>query len=212
MSTPGILNPYPADLNIWQAPPGFDGRPPDPEFARLTGALRLLQDRFTAAQPPPEAAAQAADLLEMAAALLEPFAVAERDQVAGRRLDLPGRGQTLVPPFYVEVWDDVSVRGQVTFTRFYLGGNGAAHGGVLPLFFDEVLGRLANVAGRPRSRTAYLHVDYRQITPIGKELKVAARFDREEGRKRFLSGEVTNDASVVAEAHALFVMLRPGQP
>ena len=171
-----------------------------------------MQDRFTAAQPPPQAAAQAAALLESVATLLEPFAVGERDQIAGRRLDLPGRGQTLVPPFYVDEWDSVSVRGRVTFTRFYLGGNGAAHGGVLPLFFDEVLGRLANVAGRRRSRTAYLHVDYRKITPIGKELRVAARFDREDGRKRFLSGEVADGAAVLAEAHGLFVELRPGQP
>jgi acyl-coenzyme A thioesterase PaaI-like protein len=212
MSTPGILQPHPADLNIWRAPPGFDGREADAEFTHLAEALRLLQDRFTAASPTSEAAKEAADLLTAAAALLEPFAVTERDQVAGRRLDLPGRGQTLVPPFYVDDWDNVSVRGRVTFTRFYLGGNGAAHGGTVPLFFDEVLGRLANVGGRPRSRTAYLNVDYRKITPIGEELQVTARIEREEGRKRFLSAEVLHDGQVTAEAHGLFVQLRPGQP
>ena len=212
MSIPGGLQPHPADLNIWQAQPGFDGREADAEFTRLSEALRLVQDRFTAARPTSLAAKEATDLLTAAAALLEPFAVRERDQVAGRRLDLPGRGQTLVPPFYVAEWDNVSVRGSVTFTRFYLGGNGAAHGGPLPLFFDEVLGRLASAGGRPRSRTAYLHVDYRKITPIGPELQVTARIDREEGRKLFLSGEVLHDGVVTAEAHGLFVQLRPGQP
>jgi acyl-coenzyme A thioesterase PaaI-like protein len=212
MSTPGILQPHPADLNIWRAPPGFDGREASTEFAHLAEALRLVQDRFTAAAPTSQAAAEATGLLTAAAALLEPFAVTERDQVAGRRLDLPGRGQTLVPPFYVEEWDNASVRGHVTFTRFYLGGNGAAHGGTVPLFFDEVLGRLANIDGRPRSRTAYLNVDYRRITPIGEELQVTARIEREEGRKRFLSAEVLHDGLVTAEASGLFVQLRPGQP
>jgi acyl-coenzyme A thioesterase PaaI-like protein len=212
MSTPGILQPHPADLNIWRAPAGFDGREVHTEFAHLTEALRLVQDRFTAAAPTSQAAMEAADLLTAAAAVLEPFAVTERDQVAGRRLDLPGRGQTLVPPFYVDEWDNVSVRGHVTFTRFYLGGNGAAHGGTVPLFFDEVLGRLANIGGRPRSRTAYLNVDYRRITPIGEELQVTARIEREEGRKRFLSAEIRHDGLVTAEANGLFVQLRPGQP
>lgn len=212
MSTPGIFQPQPANLNIWLAPPGFDGREADAEFAHLAEALRLVQDQFTAASPTPPVAKEAASLLRSVAALLEPFAVTERDQVAGRRLDLPGRGQTLVPPFYVDEWDNVSVRGHVTFTRFYLGANGAAHGGTVPLFFDEVLGRLANVGGRPRSRTAYLHVDYRRITPIGKKLQVIGQIEREEGRKRFLSAEVLHDGLVTAEAHGLFVQLRPGQP
>jgi hypothetical protein len=73
------------------------------------------------------------------------------------------------------------VVGRVAFGRFYLGGNGAAHGGAIPLVFDEVMGRLANTGGRPPSRTASLHVNYRSITPIERELQLTARFDREEG-------------------------------
>ena len=48
------------------------------------------------------------------------------------------------------VWYDESeghVRGRVVFRPFHLGGNGAAHGGTLPLLFDDVLGRLANSVG-----------------------------------------------------------------
>src|ERR1700722_5801516 len=140
MSIPGGLQPHPADLNIWQAQPGFDGREADAEFTRLSQALRLVQDRFTAARPTSLAAKEATDLLTAAAALLEPFAVRERDQVAGRRLDLPGRGQTLSPRFYVGEGHSVSVRGWVPFPGFSRGGNAAAPGGALPLFFDEVLG------------------------------------------------------------------------
>jgi acyl-coenzyme A thioesterase PaaI-like protein len=118
----------------------------------------------------------------------------------------------MAPQFFPTVSDTEHVEGHVTFGRFYLGGNGAAHGGTIPLLFDEVLGRLANTGDRAKSRTAYLNVDYRAITPIGVELEVRARFELEEGRKRFLSGEIVNGATICAEAHGLFVALRPGQP
>jgi hypothetical protein len=38
------------------------------------------------------------------------------------------------------------------------------------------------------------------------------RYEREEGRKRFLTGWVRDGDVLVAEAEALFVALRPGQP
>jgi acyl-coenzyme A thioesterase PaaI-like protein len=104
------------------------------------------------------------------------------------------------------------VVGRVAFGRFYLGGNGAAHGGAIPLVFDEVMGRLANTGGRPPSRTASLHVNYRSITPIERELQLTARFDREEGRKRFLSGELRDGGTLCADVAGIFVALRPGQP
>ena len=82
---------------------------------------------------------------------------------------------------------------------------------MLSLIFDEMLGRLANT-GRTRSRTAYLHVNYRNITPIGPELRVEAPVDRVEGRKRFLTGAIYHDGTLTAAAEGLFVELRPGQP
>ena len=36
------------------------------------------------------------------------------------------------------------------------------------------------------------------------------RFDREEGRKRYLTGEIRHGERLCAEAHGLFVVLRPG--
>ena len=65
---------------------------------------------------------------------------------------------------------------------------------------------------RPPARTAYLHVNYRNITPIERELQLTARFDREEGRKRFLSGELRDGDTLCADVEGLFVALRPGQP
>ena len=48
------------------------------------------------------------------------------------------------------------------FSRFHVGGNNAVHGGVIPLFYDWHFGMIVSAAGRPDSRTAYLHVDYRR--------------------------------------------------
>lgn len=77
--------------------------------------------------------------------------------------------------------------------------------------FDEVLGRLSNAGGRPMARTAYPHVNFRAITPIDVALRVEARFDREEGRKRYLTGAHYDSATLTADAEALFLTLLPGQ-
>jgi acyl-coenzyme A thioesterase PaaI-like protein len=192
----------------WGIPLSEDG---GPDFGRMIEALRLVQERITTASPPHDVVAGAADALEKLAAELAPFEVDETHQVAAHRLDLPGRGQTMTPVIHIDEWDEEHVAAHVTLGRFYLGSGGAAHGGVLGLIFDETLGRLANT-GRTRSRTAYLHVNFRQITPIGPELRVTARVDRVEGRKRFLSGAIYYGGTVTADAEGLFVELRPGQP
>jgi hypothetical protein len=195
--------------------PGSWGDEPaagDDEFAQMIDALRLLQERITGTSPPRSLLAEMTDVFGDLAARLEPFAVPERRQITGRRTDLPGRGQALVPVFHADVSSDHEVRGRLTFSRYYLGGNGAAHGGTIPLMFDEVLGRLANAGDRPLSRTAYLHVNYRNITPIGVELRLEARFEREEGRKRHLSAAIYHGDVLTADAEGLFVALRPGQP
>jgi len=75
-----------------------------------------------------------------------------------------------------------------------------------------VLGQLANAGDRPPSRTAYLHTDYRSITPIGKDLSVRGWFVSEEGRKRVLRAELKDGDTLCAEAEGLFIALRPDQP
>jgi acyl-coenzyme A thioesterase PaaI-like protein len=192
----------------WGIPSSEDG---GPDFARMIEALRLVQERITTASPPYDMVAETADTLEKLAATLAPFEVDEGRQIAAHRIDLPGRGQALVPVMHLDEWDDEHVSAQVTLGRFYLGAGGAAHGGALGLVFDELLGRLANT-GRSRSRTAYLHVNYRAVTPIGPELRVSARVDRIEGRKRFLTGTIHHGDTLTADAEGLFVELRPGQP
>jgi acyl-coenzyme A thioesterase PaaI-like protein len=197
-----------ASQHDWGIPVSADG---GPDFGRMIEALRLVQERITTASPPPEVVAGTADTLEKLAASLAPFEVDEARQVTAHRLDLPGRGQAMTPVIALDEWDDQHVVAHVRLGRFYLGSGGAAHGGVLGLIFDEVMGRLANT-GRSRSRTAYLHVNFRRITPIGPELRITAQVDRIEGRKRFLAGAIHHEGAVTADAEGLFVELRAGQP
>lgn len=190
-------------------PPTWDG---GPEFGTLVESLRRVQDLVGGTNPPVERLRQARERLDELAELLEPFQCEEIDLIAGRRIDLPSRGHPLLPPFVFDEQDGQIERGRVRFTQFYLGGNGAAHGGTLPLFFDDVLGRLSNAGGRSIARTAYLHVNYRAVTPVDRELSFEATFDREEGRKRFVSGRLYDEDTLLADAEGLFVTLLPGQP
>jgi acyl-coenzyme A thioesterase PaaI-like protein len=195
------------------SPPGAEvlATPEVASYLGMIDALRVLQDRITGAAPSVELAAEVSRTLTDLAVQLGKYTADEPGQIAGQ-VELPGRAQALVPVVHLDEQDEQHAAGRVTFGRLYLGRNGAAHGGAIPLVFDDVLGRLSNAGGRSPSRTAYLHINYRTITPVGRELQVTARFDREEGRKRFLSGELRDGGTLCADVEGLFVALRPGQP
>jgi hypothetical protein len=52
----------------------------------------------------------------------------------------------------------------------------------------------------------------RRLTPIDTPLRVVGRVDSVDGRKAFVSAELTNDGVLLAEATGLMVRLLPGQP
>ncbi|MCW2663197.1 MAG: thioesterase family protein, partial [Mycobacterium sp.] len=177
------------------------------EYGEMIAALREFLDHVAAAAP--DAATTVAlkqDLNEWADRLAQ-SAVPERRQIFARRLDLPGRGQTMSPNFIPIAGDHEKVEGTVTFGRYFLGGGGAVHGGAIPLLFDEVLGRLASSGDRAPARTAYLHTDFRSITPVGEELAIRAWFVSEQGRKRILRAQLTHGDTLCAEAEGLFIEL-----
>jgi acyl-coenzyme A thioesterase PaaI-like protein len=198
-------------MRTWQEPtvrsPGGG-----PEYGDMILALRDFLDKVAAAAPDTATTVALAQDLRAWSDRLTPAAVPERKQIFARRLDLPGRGQTMAPSFIPTAGDTASVQGTVTFGRYLLGGGGAVHGGAIPLLFDEVLGRLASSGDRAPARTAYLHTDFRSITPVGGELAVQAWFVSEQGRKRLLRATITHGDTLCAEAEGLFIELRPDQP
>jgi acyl-coenzyme A thioesterase PaaI-like protein len=210
VSTPPEMHPWPENEAAEQIDPAVRG---GVEYAELVTAEREALDALAAASFPPEAAKQVTELLERIRDLARRYEVGEPDRRDGWRTDLLGRGNALLPPYVVDVESQGRVEGRVRFTRFFLGGNAAAHGGTLPLLFDDLLGRVTNRGSAVVARTAYLKVNYRKITPIGPELRYEAWVDRVEGRKKFAVGRLLDaEGNLLADADGLFVELLPGQP
>ena len=184
-----------------------------PDYGRFVDAVRTLQDHTRAADAPDDVITEAADLVEKITQLLAPYYADEWASPSGRRMDLPNRGNLLAIPLDLHTTDDGRIEGTARFRRFHLGRNGAAHGGAVAQLFDGLLGYTAfTLSGSKAQRTAFLHVDYRKIALVEKEFQVDARIDDIVDRKIFVSGRLLDGDDVLAEAHALFVKLRPGQP
>lgn len=197
-------------------PDPWHSRPPlswdgGAEFGPYVEVVREFQDLVGSTNPPTDVLEDATRRVAELTDLLRPYRCREVDLIPGRRRDLPGRGHPFLPPtVYTEISNDHLV-GRVRFTQYYLGGNGAVHGGALPLLFDEVLGHLSNFGKRPVARTAFLHVNYRSITPVDEDLVIEARIEHEEGRKRFLTGRLLHGDTLCSDAEGLFLQLLPGQ-
>jgi acyl-coenzyme A thioesterase PaaI-like protein len=184
-----------------------------PDYGRFVEAVRELQDHARSADAPDDVITRAADALDDLNRLLAPYDADEWHSPSGRRMDLPNRGNIMQVPVTLVVTEDGRVGGTAQFRRFHLGRNGAVHGGALALLFDSLLGFAAfKLSDSPYQRTAYLHVNYRQIAPVDRAFHVDAVIDRIEGRKIFVSGRLLDGDAVLCEAEALFVRLKPGQP
>ena len=193
--------------------PNFEPAQPGPGFGRFLTAMRRAQDLAVSADPDADTWERAAHLAEELVELLAPFEAAEGVGPANRVPALPGGGSLLMPPYKLVEFGPDGVELTVTFSRFSVGGNYAVHGGVLPLLFDSVFGMVIHAAGRPISRTAFLHVDYRNVTPIDTALTVRGWVREAQGRKAFVNAELRDpQGALLAEANGLMILLLPGQP
>jgi acyl-coenzyme A thioesterase PaaI-like protein len=193
--------------------PLFEAADPGPGFGPFLTSMRRLQDLAVSADPDSDTWVQAAKRVDELVALLEPFDAAEGVGPAGRVPDLPGGGSLLMAPFEVTKFEADGVELTVQFSRFHVGGNSAVHGGVLPLLFDSIFGMVIHAAGRPISRTGFLHVDYRSVTPIDTVLSARGWIREVEGRKAFVNADLHRpDGTLCAEANGLMIRLLPGQP
>lgn len=184
-----------------------------PELGRFVAAMRRLQDLTVSTRPDGELWAAAAEHVEHACALLDGRQVSEIDAVAGRVLDLPGLGHPLLPPWSLTSAGPEGVTMAGHFTQSHVGGNHAVHGGMIPLLYDWLFGMVVTTAAIRPTRTAYLHVDYRSITPIDQPLTACGHITEIDGRKVFITATMTAaDGTLLTEAHGLMVRLLPHQP
>ncbi|KUI32339.1 thioesterase [Mycobacterium sp. IS-1496] len=193
--------------------PLFEAAEPGPGFERFLTAMRRAQDLAVSVDPDRDTWDEAADRVEELVKLLDPYQAGEGVGPANRVPSLPGAGSLLMPPWTVTRFEADGVELEVTFSRYHVGGNSAVHGGVLPLLFDSMFGMVIHATGRPISRTAFLHVDYRNVTPIDTVLTARGWLREAEGRKAFVNAELRDGAdTLLAEANGLMIRLLPGQP
>ncbi|MBO0854235.1 MAG: PaaI family thioesterase [Nocardia sp.] len=186
---------------------------PGPNFAPFVEAMRTLQDLAVSVDCPDEVFGQATAQAQALIDLLEPYRAPELHGPAGRVPSLPGNGNLLLPPWSVDRAGPAGVSMRGEFRRYHLGGNSAVHGGVLPLLFDNLFGMMVHYSGRPISRTAFLHVNYRKVTPLETPLLVEGTVDQVEGRKTFVSARLLDESeTLLADCQGLMVQLLPWQP
>ncbi|MDS1114692.1 PaaI family thioesterase [Gordonia westfalica] len=182
-----------------------------PRYGEFSEQVRLLMDNARYACPDDELVDELIEHLTAVNERLAKVRIDEWHSPAGTRIDLPSRGNLTLPPYeVVEVTDDAVVA-DLVFRDFHLGGNNAAHGGHIAVAFDDIGGFASAVAVQAVSRTAYLNVQYRSITPLNTTLRVRAWAERIEGRKVFIKGTMHDGDRLCAEMDALFIKLNPGQ-
>jgi hypothetical protein len=120
---------------------------------KLISALRDVQDLVAERHPDDDAIQASTDLLCRVAGYLLPGRAVEESAGTSQWNSSSHDANPLIPPIVLDRSTDDTITGWVTFTPFYDGGGGAAHGGAIPLLFDHVIGRLTNAAGRTRTRT-----------------------------------------------------------
>lgn len=180
-------------------------------FVEMIDAFRDLQQTLCVVAPPPAITVEFTTAINTLTRRLEEFRVPEGDRPA-RDLGMRGIGHPVLVPYRGHDVSETEMSGTVTFNYAHMGGGGAVHGGVITMLFDDVLGTFVSRRGQFGSRTALLKVNYRNVTPVHRELRIDVSIDRIEGRKTFVTGSISDGDVVCADAEALFVRLLPGQP
>ncbi|MDZ7785447.1 MAG: PaaI family thioesterase [Halioglobus sp.] len=129
-------------------------------------------------------------------------------QISHELNPLAGWSNPIAPP--INMWiDSDTAYGTCTCGWAYEGPPGSIHGGIVAAIFDQFLGMCQLMGGMP-GMTAYLHVDFHKRTPLNTELRLEGRYDRIEGRKNFIRGQMYADGVMTASAEGLFVCPRGG--
>ncbi|MDT0203038.1 PaaI family thioesterase [Nocardioides sp. AE5] len=192
----------PEQLPAWANPNTHAG---GPHFGEMIDQVRRVMDAARVIDPDDALASGLIADLAAIATRMEAAAATPSMAPGDSRIDLPGRGNVALPPFTMVSDGPDGVVAETVFRTFHL-GEGAAHGGYVSLFFDELAGYAAMHAisdGMPR--TAFLKVDYRSLTPVGRTLTGKVWVEGTEGRKLFLRGSLHDGERLCAEMEALFL-------
>jgi uncharacterized protein (TIGR00369 family) len=107
------------------------------------------------------------------------------------------------------VQDNVNKRivGRFILGEAYQGGGGMAHGGIIAMVLDEVMGKVCRFR-EVRAVTAELTIQYLKPVKVDEEIVVEGYETEVKGRNLFLVGEIRNNVGVVlAKGTGRFVVI-----
>lgn len=200
--------------NYFESDPDFTAEQ-EQQLQRVANATRAIIDatlKFNAAEAEMRAVA---DALEALAARMQPNAtvrpLAYHNPVfkpydaswSAPYSPICGRNHPSAPPMRMELKDGRAY-GYVTFTDAFEGPPNCVHGGIVSLAWDHVMA-ISNLLAGTRGPTAWLHVEYRNPTPLHKPLRFEAWVDRIEGKKIFIKGQCFDGDTLLTEASGLFI-------
>lgn len=139
-----------------------------------------------------------------------PLGSSERIALVADRNPHVGLHNYLAPPVRFRMDDGEAgvLRASVRYGACHEGPPGCAHGGQLAAFFDELLLSCNTMTGQG-GVTVRLTVTYRRPVPLHTDVEGRAWVEREEGRKRFVRGEIVDGTGeVLAEGEALVLPIR----
>jgi acyl-coenzyme A thioesterase PaaI-like protein len=122
---------------------------------------------------------------------------------------LRGPSNPVAPPMTLRVDGEV-LWASVRFGWAYEGPPGHVHGGLIAAAFDEALGMVQALSGRP-GMTGNLSVKYRSPTPLHVDLTIEARITSIEGRKIFTKAWLRHGDVLCAESEGLFISVDPSR-
>lgn len=206
------------------APPDGDAghESPAEERARIRAgaALRDLGHAFTGRHMTVEQIERLSEVLESISAELWPGLPRQRGmptpadeyempegRLAQRFSDRPMSGAA--SPWGLDLdlhrfGDEIEAR--VTFRAAHEGAPGRCHGGIVAGLFDDVCGYVLGILRQP-AFTGELTVRYHAPTPLYRELACRARLDARDGRKLYISADLTDreTGQRIASAKATFI-------
>jgi acyl-coenzyme A thioesterase PaaI-like protein len=126
------------------------------------------------------------------------------------RSPMIGLANPLAPPITIAKTGERTAEARARFGSAYEGPPGHVHGGFVAAAFDEVLGFVQSLSGRP-GMTGTLTVRYLEPTPLHTELRFTAEYLRSEGRRLYTHSRVHAGDVLCAEAEAIFVSIDRGR-
>jgi acyl-coenzyme A thioesterase PaaI-like protein len=168
-------------------------------------------------------------LIEQVAAVLDPVTAQLTDGPLRRRAEVQRDGEWADPPAdgaTMTTYDERPISGRaspwgldlrvwregdeavasVTLRAAHEGAPDRSHGGIVAALFDDVFGFVLSIIGQS-AFTGELAVRYEAGVPIGEPLECRVRLTDRDGRKLYLTGELTAGKQVVARSKATFIAI-----